>query len=569
MGTVTFRDDNSSTPFGPVTLDAHGTATLTTSSLPRGTNDIDVSYSGDGANYGPSAASNVTTVQVTGPLETDVTFGSPLPYGREEIFNAKVWGTAGNPTPTDSVTFTVDGTALGTRTLDVTGSAMLVWTSPLAVGSHQVTATYSGDSTYPTNTSAAMSLTVTRATPFLDFRTAQETIRAGQPVWLQVTAMPSAPDVGVTPTGTVTFYDGSTALGPPVPLDGTGAASSTFPGLSAGTHSISALYSGDGNYLTNQTVTVYQDVRMGIPTQLLLTASPIRTVPGQHVTLTAHLVPQSNGSSPPPSLEVTFHDGSIVLGTVGIGAGTATLTVVLPAGERTLTADYIGDTWYDPSTSAPVTVTTADATPSRRFVDRAYEDVLARASDAGATAWATALDQNRIDRTQFAMQLSTSTEYITDRIEATYQAHLGRSADPQGLAFWIDYIRRGATFEDLEVSFLGTPEYYQRAGGTPDGFLTALYGDVFGRNVDPFGRMYWDGRLTSGTSSWVVAASVVMSWEAMSNRVADDYLLLLRRQPDQQGLMSWTSMLQHGARDEALIAYLVGSGEYWNESQAY
>jgi hypothetical protein len=65
----------------------------------------------------------------------------------------------------------------------------------------------------------------------------------------------------------------------------------------------------------------------------------------------------------------------------------------------------------------------------------------------------------------------------------------------------------------------------------------------------------------------VVAASVVMSTEAMSNRVIDDYRLLLGRDPDSHGVDYWTTRLQSGTRDEILIALLAGSDEYYNLTQ--
>jgi len=50
-----------------------------------------------------------------------------------------------------------------------------------------------------------------------------------------------------TPTGTVTFLDGSTAIGSSA-LNGSGVATFNYSGLSVGTHSITSKYSGDSNY---------------------------------------------------------------------------------------------------------------------------------------------------------------------------------------------------------------------------------------------------------------------------------------------------------------------------------
>lgn len=130
------------------------------------------------------------------------------------------------------------------------------------------------------------------------------------------------------------------------------------------------------------------------------------------------------------------------------------------------------------------------------------------------------------------------------------------------------YIQQGqGTYEDLEGSLLGSSEYYADAGGTPDGFLTALYQDVLQRDIDPAGRAYWDGRLLSGTPQWVTAMSLVMSDEAMQIRVEDDYEQILWRAPDPAGLAYWTAQLQAGARDQDLIGDLAASAEYWQRTQ--
>lgn len=69
------------------------------------------------------------------------------------------------------------------------------------------------------------------------------TAPAGQPVTL--TATVGAAARSWAPTGTVQFKDGATAVGAPVPLDGTGHAVLTTTALPAGTHSITAVYAPD------------------------------------------------------------------------------------------------------------------------------------------------------------------------------------------------------------------------------------------------------------------------------------------------------------------------------------
>ncbi|MHB8506347.1 MAG: Ig-like domain-containing protein, partial [Acidimicrobiales bacterium] len=69
----------------------------------------------------------------------------------------------------------------------------------------------------------------------------------GQPVTFTATVAPQS--VTGTPSGTVTFYDGTTALGTGV-LDGANPDRATLStsSLSTGTHSITASYGGDSTY---------------------------------------------------------------------------------------------------------------------------------------------------------------------------------------------------------------------------------------------------------------------------------------------------------------------------------
>src|SRR4029077_17880153 len=68
----------------------------------------------------------------------------------------------------------------------------------------------------------------------------------GQLVTFTVTVTANAPGAG-TPTGTVTFKDGTTILGTGT-LNASGQATFSTSSLSVASHSITAEYSGDGNF---------------------------------------------------------------------------------------------------------------------------------------------------------------------------------------------------------------------------------------------------------------------------------------------------------------------------------
>ena len=77
---------------------------------------------------------------------------------------------------------------------------------------------------------------------------------------------------------------------------------------------------------------------------------------GQPVTFTATVDSVPSGGVPTPTGTVQFYDGTTSLGSATLVAGVASLLPIssLVAGSHSITADYLGDSTYDVSTSAPV-----------------------------------------------------------------------------------------------------------------------------------------------------------------------------------------------------------------------
>jgi hypothetical protein len=146
---VTFYDGR--TVLGSVAL-AGGTATYTTSSLPAKTHFIKTTYAGD-ATFEPSAG---LVKQVVDKYPTTTTLSSslnPSNYGQAVTFTARVAPTGPYPL-TGKVVFK-DGTiGIGSATLS-SGVATLT-KSKLAVGTHPITAQYTGDAASGKSTSSVV-----------------------------------------------------------------------------------------------------------------------------------------------------------------------------------------------------------------------------------------------------------------------------------------------------------------------------------------------------------------------------------------------------------------------------
>jgi len=144
------------------------------------------------------------------------------------------WRTAADPDGDREPRVTI-----GTAPL-VNGVATLT-ISTLFPGAHSLTAVYSGSLDFLTSTSAAVIQNVAGNASTTTLTSSANPIKRRQAVTFTATVSPVAPATA-TPTGTVTFRDGTTVLAT-VTLVG-GRASFTTTRLEAGTHPITATYSG-------------------------------------------------------------------------------------------------------------------------------------------------------------------------------------------------------------------------------------------------------------------------------------------------------------------------------------
>jgi hypothetical protein len=109
--------------------------------------------------------------------------------------------------------------------------------------------------------------------------------------------------------------------------------------LSAGTHSLTAHYSGDSTYAAAVSPAATVEVAPAV-TSMTVTSSPNPSYAGASVTVTATL----SGLAPGAGGTVTFSNGSTKLGTATVANGSATYsTTFASVGNATITATYSGD----------------------------------------------------------------------------------------------------------------------------------------------------------------------------------------------------------------------------------
>ncbi len=369
-GTVDFSAvntaTNQTTDLGSETLtsvadDSNATATLAVPSgtLPAGTYVVTATYEGESnvfAGSNTELAVGATTVAVSAS-PTVSSWYQPV------ALTATIVDASGSSTPT-TPTGTVDffdvttQTDLGDAPL-VNGVATLPVTGLVAAvgmaGDQDITANYSGDANFATNSGSTNVTVLYPTTTNLDASPGMAI--SGQPVTLTATVAANLPSL--TPTGYVDFTDDTTGafLGTEPLVNG--AAVLPNAALPTGTYAVTATYEGEANGFADSSA----ELGVGADT-VTPTASPVVSGSGLPVTLTA-TVADATGGGTTPTGNVDFFDTSedTDLGTASVGAnGVATLmtTGVLGSsgiGKVTITADYSGDTNFGAnSESTDVTV---------------------------------------------------------------------------------------------------------------------------------------------------------------------------------------------------------------------
>ena len=149
--------------------------------------------------------------------------------------------------------------------------------------------------------------------------------------------------------GTVTFRESGVIVSGPTNLDASGKASYSSSSLSASPHQITAEYSGHAAFAASAGSITHTITKAGSLIALASSANP--SVSGQGITLTATVTPVAPGGGTPAGL-VQFRDGGINIGdAVSLTSGVASIQTPLGVGNHSITADYLGDQGFNPSTT--------------------------------------------------------------------------------------------------------------------------------------------------------------------------------------------------------------------------
>jgi sugar lactone lactonase YvrE len=290
---------------------------------------------------------------------------NPSIVGNAVIFSVTV--TSSGATPTGTVNLLDGASLIATGTLQ-SGGVVSFTLSNLAQGSHNITASYLGDSSNSSSVSQVLVQVVKYqlAPTSMSISTSASPSPAGVSITLSasiatVTANSGNGAIG----GTVAFKSGANTLGVAnintiTATANSATASMSVSNLPVGTQSIVGVYSGNSSYAGSTSAPITQVIQLAT-SHVVLASNASPSIADTPVTLTATL----NSSGTLPTGTVAFSDngpsGNVSLGSATINAqGVATLNA--PAhfwlvGTHQITAVYAGDASNSGSNSTPFTET--------------------------------------------------------------------------------------------------------------------------------------------------------------------------------------------------------------------
>jgi hypothetical protein len=265
---------------------------------------------------------------------------------------------------------------------------------------------------------------------------------------------------GGTPTGTVTFKDGATAIGSKTLASGS--AILAVSTLTAGTHNMTAVFNANASFGTSTSGTVQQVVAKE-NTTLALAAAPASAFVGKPIAFVATLT----GDGGPVPGSVNFKNGATVIGTGAINANNKAsfTTSSLGVGGHVITGVYPNTSNTNGSQGTATvfvsgaTLNGAETRANTRTADAQVTPAIAKLTNGGfVTVWSSSVQDGsgfgiygqRYDQngakvgTEFAINTITAGDQVTPKVAGLTDGGFAVvwGSDGGGAVSWDVYARR-------------------------------------------------------------------------------------------------------------------------------
>ena len=366
-GIISFTADGDF--LGAETLNAWGEASLYINDLPVGSHSIVAEYSGDDSFQNGASTPLDQTVN---PVPTETTLQikpNPALYGDNVLFGVAVQMDVpepsmlvSRPAPSGHVVITDASGTIALGGWVVNGRAILSG-GIIPAGTYDVIATFAGDENFTESTSQPVTLVVEKHATTTALTSSSNPTFVDAPICFTTVVSEVQPDyvraLGLAaPTGAAVIADTTGAINLGGSLSN-GSAQLCAPQLAAGTYTVTATYLGNERHAGSVSTQLIQVVEQhATATELELTPSQVQVGETFHLLATVsnmELAALINGG---PVGTVEFLADGNPLGSATLSNSQAALSLPAPtAGVFTLTARYLGNSIYAPSSSDAVQLT--------------------------------------------------------------------------------------------------------------------------------------------------------------------------------------------------------------------
>lgn len=244
--------------------------------------------------------------------------------------------------------------------------------------------------------------------------------------------------------------------------------------------------------------------------------------------------------------------------------------------------------------TTPPSVPENEETGVEGFAERLYTTCLCRNSEPeGKAYWVNELKRGETGANAakgffFSEELANQNIDNAEFITRLYRTFMNREADENGINYWLEEMKNGASRESIFYGFVNSPEwadtcltYGIRSGGTAEptfvkspsagvtDFTTRLYTTCLGRNPEDSGLKYWATELANIKQTGTVAAQgFFFSSEFVDAHYSNSeylnrlYKTFMGRDPEESGYKYWLEQLNGGASRESVFEGFAGSDEF-------
>jgi len=202
-----------------------------------------------------------------------------------------------------------------------------------------------------------------------------------------------------------------------------------------------------------------------------------------------------------------------------------------------------------------------EAAAGESVVRSQFRDLLGRVADSGGVAyWSGKLDGGA-SATKVAQQLLATSTARSELVRSTFDVWSCSGEPPSDLAvaMGVEYLRGGGSLPALRADIVASTI---PSDGDP---VVCLYRAALGRNPDPGGRAYVEGRLEV-ESVQKVSRRLVMSSEGRRVRFNRLYQHLLARDAQPDEVADAVAAIQSGRTEQWVTAQIAGTNEYLERS---